>query len=67
MGIKNVPGASRTRNRLLRKQVLYPLSYEDVSVRIAILTPFWIWVKPEFKPEFRLEFYPHTDWKDITS
>ena len=28
---KNVLGAIRTRNRLLRKQVLYPLSYEDVS------------------------------------
>gem|GEM_PF-4083121 len=45
---KNVLGAIRTRNRLLRKQVLYPLSYEDVSIRIAILTPFSIWVKVEF-------------------
>ena len=44
-----VLGAIRTRNRLLRKQVLYPLSYEDFSVRLAILTPFWIWVKVEFK------------------
>ena len=46
---KNVLGASRTRNRLLRKQVLYPLSYEDVTTRLAILTPFWIWVKSKFR------------------
>ena len=47
---KNVLGASRTRNRLLRKQVLYPLSYEDVTTRLAILTPFCVWVKPKFNP-----------------
>ena len=42
---KDVLGASRTRNRLLRKQVLYPLSYEDVLLRTVILTPIFLPVK----------------------
>ena len=42
---KNVLGASRTRNRLLRKQVLCPLSYEDVFIRTHILTLIQIQVK----------------------
>ena len=54
---ENVLGAIRTRNRLLRKQMLYPLSYEDFSVRLAILTPFRIWVKVEFKPVFLVSEY----------
>gem|GEM_PF-6914034 len=35
---KNALGVIRTRNRLLRKQVLYPLSYESVFQRPIFYT-----------------------------